>query len=146
MTEYATNWRVTGACRSADPDLFFPIAEVPATERQVRLAQRICAGCAVRQQCLDFAMRTGEAYGIWGGTTPAERIRVRRARTERRRRARRSWPVNTPEIRASLSASIEGPASKPIAHSTHSSHSSRANCAIGRPFPGAGSRCHGLGW
>ena len=131
MSEYATDWRATGACLSADPDLFFPIAEVPATERQLRLARRICAGCAVRQQCLDFAMRTGEAYGIWGGTTPEERMRVRRARTERRRRARRSWPMDTPEIRASLSASIECPSSEPIAHSTRSSAAKRP---IGSPF------------
>jgi WhiB family redox-sensing transcriptional regulator len=105
MSEYATDWRAVGACRSADPDLFFPISDAPATERQIRKAQRICAACAVRQQCLDFAMRTGETHGIWGGTTPDERLRARRARTERRRRhARRSW-LETPQTRASLSAS-----------------------------------------
>jgi WhiB family redox-sensing transcriptional regulator len=101
MSEYATDWRATGACVSADPALFFPISESPAAQRQVRIAQRICAGCVVRQQCLDFALRTGETHGIWGGTTPVERLRARRARTERRRRARGSWQ-ETPEIRASL--------------------------------------------
>jgi WhiB family transcriptional regulator, redox-sensing transcriptional regulator len=98
MTDYATEWRAAGACLSADPDLFFPIAVGGAAVRQVTQAQRICAGCRVRQQCLEFAMQTGETYGIWGGTTPEERIRVRR-RDMRRRRGHRSWQPR--EVRAS---------------------------------------------
>jgi WhiB family transcriptional regulator, redox-sensing transcriptional regulator len=98
MTDYATEWRAAGACLSADPDLFFPIAVGGAAVRQVTQAQRICAGCGVRQQCLEFAMQTGETYGIWGGTTPEERIRVRR-RDMRRRRGHRSWQPR--EVRAS---------------------------------------------
>ena len=56
MTDYATEWRAAGACLSADPELFFPIAEGSAADRQISTALRVCAGCAVRQQCLDFAM------------------------------------------------------------------------------------------
>ena len=101
MREYAAEWRATGACLSADPDLFFPIATGgPAATAQIMMAQRICAGCPVRQQCLDFAMRTGETNGIWGGTTPEERIRVRRRDNERHRRAGRTWH-ETPQVRAS---------------------------------------------
>jgi WhiB family redox-sensing transcriptional regulator len=88
MTDYATDWRAVGACLGADPDLFFPIAVGEAASTQVAQALRICDGCQVRQQCLDFAMRTGESHGIWGGTTPDDRARARRART--RRAARRS--------------------------------------------------------
>jgi WhiB family transcriptional regulator, redox-sensing transcriptional regulator len=91
MTQYVTDWRETGACLSADPDLFFPIAA-----RQTVQAQRICAGCRVRQECLDFAMKTGEAHGIWGGTTPEERFRIRRQHARRRR----SWQ-EAPGTRAS---------------------------------------------
>lgn len=102
MTEFATEWRSAGACLSADPDLFFPIATGPVGERQVAMARRICAVCTVKQQCLDFAIRTAETYGIWGGTTPDERIRARRALTARRRRARTTptWHA-AQEIRAS---------------------------------------------
>lgn len=100
MTDFATDWRAAGACLSADPDLFFPIAiGTAAAVMQVSKAQRICAGCRVRQQCLDFAMRTGEVNGIWGGTTPEERIRARRRRT-RRRRVGRPWQ-GAAEARAS---------------------------------------------
>jgi len=85
MTDYATEWRAAGACRSADPELFFPIAQGSAADRQISTALRVCAGCPVRQQCLDFAMQSGEAHGIWGGTTADERIRARRRSVRRRR-------------------------------------------------------------
>lgn len=83
MIEYATNWRAASACLNADPDLFFPVAVGTAASKQVSLALRLCQGCQVRQHCLDFAMQSGEKEGIWGGTTPEERIRARRARNRR---------------------------------------------------------------
>ncbi|TMK81786.1 MAG: WhiB family transcriptional regulator, partial [Actinobacteria bacterium] len=41
-------------------------------------ALSICATCPVRAQCLDYAIRNRETYGIWGGTTPDQRRRIRR--------------------------------------------------------------------
>ncbi|WP_442942109.1 WhiB family transcriptional regulator [Nonomuraea sp. NBC_00507] len=32
--------------------------------------------------CLDWALRTGEPDGVWGGTTPAERRRLRAHRLQ----------------------------------------------------------------
>jgi WhiB family transcriptional regulator, redox-sensing transcriptional regulator len=86
MIDYATDWRKAGACLAADPDLFFPVSVGAAAESETTRALRICDGCPVKRQCLDFAMRTGEASGIWGGTTPEERVRVLRARNPRSRR------------------------------------------------------------
>jgi WhiB family redox-sensing transcriptional regulator len=83
MIELDLDWRAAGACRTADPDLFFPVAVGAVANRQIAKAQRICADCPVRQKCLDFALRTPEPAGIWGGTTPEERTRVRRARHRR---------------------------------------------------------------
>jgi WhiB family redox-sensing transcriptional regulator len=34
----------------------------------------------VREACLDFALSTGQAYGIWGGLTEDERRSLRRRR------------------------------------------------------------------
>jgi WhiB family transcriptional regulator, redox-sensing transcriptional regulator len=82
-TGNAAHWRSAAACQSADPDLFFPASTAGPAERQVARAKKICAGCAVRQQCLEFALDQGLAYGIWGGTTPEDRRLHRR----RRRRA-----------------------------------------------------------
>ncbi len=51
-------WRSVAACRSADPDLFFPISDSgPALEQAVE-AKAICATCRVRRECLAFALRT----------------------------------------------------------------------------------------
>ena len=92
MIEYATDWREAGACLAADPDLFFPVAAGTADGPETTRALRICDDCQVKRQCLDFAMRHGEANGIWGGTTPEERTRVLRERNPRSRRpGRRTW-------------------------------------------------------
>ena len=90
MTRYATDWLAAGACLTADPDLFFPVATGAVGADQAAKAQRICARCEVRPECLEFAMSSGEAHGVWGGTTPEERVRVRR------RRGRRASPANQP--------------------------------------------------
>jgi WhiB family redox-sensing transcriptional regulator len=82
-TGNAANWRSAGACRSADPDLFFPISSAGPGERQIARAKMICAGCQVQRECLEFALVHGQVYGIWGGTTPEDRQRDRR----RKRRA-----------------------------------------------------------
>ncbi len=86
-TGTAANWRSAGACLSADPDLFFPISSTGPAERQIAKAKTICAGCQVRRECLDFALRNRLVYGIWGGTTPEDRQRDRRR--ERRAAKRR---------------------------------------------------------
>jgi WhiB family transcriptional regulator, redox-sensing transcriptional regulator len=83
MIEYATEWRAAGACLAADPDLFFPVAIGSAASKDITRALSICESCPVKRQCLEFAMRTGESSGIWGGTTPEERIRVLRGRNRR---------------------------------------------------------------
>ena len=82
-TGSAQNWRSAAACRSADPDLFFPISATGPTAGQIARAKRICAGCGVRRECLEFALTHEQNYGIWGGTTADDRQRDRR----RRRRA-----------------------------------------------------------
>ena len=60
-------WRSMAACRSADPDLFFPVSSSGQSLAQEAEAKAICAGCPVRRECLAFALRTHQAYGVWGG-------------------------------------------------------------------------------
>lgn len=67
-------WLRRGACRSSDPDLFFPLAPSPLQEAR---AKAVCAGCPVVTECRSYALRAGETEGIWGGLTPAERRRTR---------------------------------------------------------------------
>lgn len=66
-------WRSSAACRSADPDLFFPISSSGPSTAQVAEAKSICAGCGVRRECLAFALRTHQVHGVWGGLSEQER-------------------------------------------------------------------------
>src|SRR5260370_18126039 len=70
-TGSAQNWRSAAACRSADQDLFFPIAATGPAARQIARAKTICAGCGVRREWPEFALTHEQKYGIWGGATPA---------------------------------------------------------------------------
>lgn len=67
------NWRSLAACRSADPDLFFPISSSGRSIAQAAEAKAICAGCPVRRECLAFALRTHQGHGVWGGLSEQER-------------------------------------------------------------------------
>jgi WhiB family redox-sensing transcriptional regulator len=67
------NWREAAACRSADPDLFFPISSLGTSLEQVSAAKAICATCLVRRECLAFALATRQVHGIWGGISETER-------------------------------------------------------------------------
>ncbi len=69
------SWRQRGACRGLDPGIFYPPSDDEAEE-----AKAICASCPVREPCLEFALETREAEGIWGGTTGRERRRLLRQR------------------------------------------------------------------
>jgi WhiB family transcriptional regulator, redox-sensing transcriptional regulator len=66
------SWRLAAACRSADPELFFPLSGSGQAREQIAEAKVICAGCPVQRQCLEFALRT-RPHGIWGGLTELER-------------------------------------------------------------------------
>ena len=69
------------ACQSTDPDLFFPNEEL-----SVQTAKRICRGCPVRTQCLEFALDARLEHGVWGGLTENERRSLRRSRQRKARR------------------------------------------------------------
>lgn len=65
-----------GLCAQTDPEAFFP--EKGGSTRE---AKRICAGCDVRAECLEYALAHDERFGVWGGLSERERHRLTRART-----------------------------------------------------------------
>src|SRR5690348_17274320 len=87
-------WMSRGACRRADPELFFPISAGAA--QVVAAAKAVCQACAVRASCLTFAVETGQD-GIWGGTTAEERHAVR-YRAPRHRMAGPTVSVGQPAV------------------------------------------------
>lgn len=58
----SADWRHRSACRDQDPELFF--SKSPEDREE---AKRVCAGCPVRSQCLEWADEWGEKAGVWGG-------------------------------------------------------------------------------
>ena len=70
-------WQDQANCLGVDPDLFFP--ERGASTRE---AKEVCRGCVVKQDCLEYALATGEKFGIWGGMSERERRKIRRKQRE----------------------------------------------------------------
>jgi WhiB family transcriptional regulator, redox-sensing transcriptional regulator len=73
------DWRSQSACRDTDPELFFPLSAWGPGQAQIASAKAICAHCEVRSDCLQFALSSGQEFGIWGGTSEDERRAMRRA-------------------------------------------------------------------
>lgn len=84
------DWRELAACRDEDPELFFPIGTGPAAQAQVELAKAVCRRCPVLEQCLTYALSSGQDAGIWGGLTEDERRALRREDLEVTAEARSS--------------------------------------------------------
>lgn len=67
-----------GMCREVGVDLFFPDEGRSGIELY-SFARKICAGCSVKNACLEWAIKH-EDHGMWGGTTPVDRRNIRRKR------------------------------------------------------------------
>ena len=79
-------WRNSAACRDTDPDLFFPVGQTGPAIAHIANAKQVCTTCAVKRECLEYALMTNQDAGIWGGLTEDERRQIRRER----RRANRA--------------------------------------------------------
>ncbi len=66
-------WHARALCAETDPEAFFP--EKGGSSRE---AKAICAKCEVRLECLEYAEKHGERFGIWGGLSERERRKLHR--------------------------------------------------------------------
>ncbi|MFD6163733.1 WhiB family transcriptional regulator [Oerskovia sp. NPDC060287] len=90
------DWRLDAKCRDWDHalqgDPWHPDSDLPGAYDDAR---RICAGCPVASTCLQAAVDAESSsygalrFGMYGGTTPAERSAVLR-KQQRERAARRA--------------------------------------------------------
>jgi WhiB family transcriptional regulator, redox-sensing transcriptional regulator len=69
----ADQWQDRALCAQTDPEAFFP--EKGGSTRE---AKKICLGCEVRHECLEYALAHDERFGIWGGLSERERRRLKR--------------------------------------------------------------------
>lgn len=67
------SWQERSLCAQTDPEAFFP--EKGGSTRE---AKKICTGCEVRAECLEYALANDERFGIWGGMSERERRRLKR--------------------------------------------------------------------
>ena len=76
-------WRAKAGCKKVDPDIFFPNSQRPS---ESEAAKQICRFCEVQPECLKFAIKTNQQFGVWGGMDEDELDKYRR-RLRRRPRS-----------------------------------------------------------
>lgn len=67
-------WKDDAVCNQTDPEAFFP-----DRGGSTRAAKAVCLGCAVRLECLNFALDNSERYGVWGGLSERERRKLKKS-------------------------------------------------------------------
>ena len=67
------SWQDRALCAQTDPEAFFP--EKGGSTRE---AKKICTGCEVKAECLEYALANDERFGIWGGLSERERRKLKR--------------------------------------------------------------------
>jgi WhiB family redox-sensing transcriptional regulator len=66
-------WQAKAACRGQGVAEFFP----PEGGTSLTGARRICNGCTVAEECLQFALERPSLKGIWAGTSERRRRALR---------------------------------------------------------------------
>jgi WhiB family redox-sensing transcriptional regulator len=69
-------WQDSALCRNADLEIFFPVDDLWVNTLEE--AKKYCDRCDVRTECLAHALKH-ERFGIWAGTMPSERVRIRKS-------------------------------------------------------------------
>ena len=72
--EAELSWQERALCAQTDPESFFP--EKGGSTRE---AKKVCTGCDVKGDCLEYALAHDERFGIWGGLSERERRRLKKA-------------------------------------------------------------------
>lgn len=67
------SWQDLALCAETDPEIFFV-----GKGESPRPAKRVCGACEVRAECLAYALRHDERFGVWGGLSERERRRLKR--------------------------------------------------------------------
>lgn len=68
-------WMDSALCTQVGTELFFP----PKGNKNIP-AKRICNACPVAAECLQFALDNDIEYGIYGGLSRFDRVRLKAQR------------------------------------------------------------------
>lgn len=66
-------WQKDSACAEHPEMNFFPSE---SNIREVNKVKKVCRGCLVKDECLEYAYKNHVVDGIWGGFTYKERKKV----------------------------------------------------------------------
>ncbi|WP_455768925.1 WhiB family transcriptional regulator [Micromonospora aurantiaca (nom. illeg.)] len=77
------DWRDAAACRTEDPDLWFPAGDSGPYLATIEQAKQICRRCPVVTECLQYALDNNVSGGIFGGFTEQERRSTQRSAKRR---------------------------------------------------------------
>ena len=77
-------WRNRPACLDEDPELFFPVGNTGPALLQIEEAKAVCRRCQVVETCLEWAMESGQDFGVWGEMSEDERRALKRRNARRR--------------------------------------------------------------
>lgn len=88
---YDTEWMLFGLCRGEEVDinLFFPQTGSGNSRSVLQIqaqAQAICNECPVESDCLEYALKTRQEHGMWGGVSERERKRILKVRARNSRK------------------------------------------------------------
>ena len=67
----AEEWMKDALCAEVDSEMFFPEGG-----GSIARPNAVCNMCDVKKECLDFALKTDQQHGIWGGTSYRQRKRI----------------------------------------------------------------------
>lgn len=62
-------------CQNTDPEIWF--GDKDEGYHFTNTARKLCGICPAMQACAEYAINAPELFGIWGGLTPKERVRIR---------------------------------------------------------------------
>lgn len=65
-------WTRYGLCHGKTLEFF------PEKGDSIAGAKGLCQRCPVRLKCLEYALRTNQRHGVWGGLSVQERRKIRR--------------------------------------------------------------------
>lgn len=73
------DFRHRAVCREEeDKELFFPIGTSGPALLQTEQAKAVCRRCPVVDECLKWALESGQDAGVWGGMSEGERRTLKR--------------------------------------------------------------------
>jgi hypothetical protein len=84
---YSTKNFDKAGCKGIDTDVFYPPKDL-FTRDEERMIESMCIDCPIMMACLEWGL-AHERYGVWGGTTPAMRHRIRK---------NIGWAVSDPQL------------------------------------------------